>query len=175
LVEVVVATSVLVVVFAALAAVIIVVFTNSDGVATTATNARDEQLVGTYFTRDVESASAVSTSGAGDCAPRPIIEIERPDYTVDYYWTASTGGPAILHRQTCQLQGPQAPASDDHLVRALDTTFAPAATCAPDPACVGPGESVTLTFHMGNDPQAYSITVDTRSALPQPDHTGRGD
>jgi prepilin-type N-terminal cleavage/methylation domain-containing protein len=173
LVEVVVATSVLAIIVGVLAAVIIVVF-NNNGPANTATNARDELLVGTYFTRDVESASSVVIPGGGACTARPIIEIGRPDYTVDYFTISSGSGPPTLHRRTCAVLSLNVSPSDDALARTLDAAVAPTASCAPSPTCVGPIESVTLAFQLAHDPQPFSVTVDARGPLPQPSGVRRG-
>ena len=58
----VVAISVLAIIGTALMTVIVLVLRGNSGLASMATDARDEQLVGTYFVRDVESATSVDHS-----------------------------------------------------------------------------------------------------------------
>ncbi|HZQ58629.1 MAG TPA: hypothetical protein VFA84_11355 [Acidimicrobiales bacterium] len=172
MVEVVITMAVIGLITAALAAVIIVVFQNDQGAATASTSARDKELVGLYFTRDIQSARSLSTQGPWACTSRALLEISTPEYTVDYVARSGANGlTGTLTRRSCRRGG--ASSSDDILVRALDSAApAPTVICAPDNSCIGSNESVTLTFQLIHETQPYSVTAYTRASVSPP--TTRG-
>lgn len=178
LAEVVLTMAILGVITAALAAVIIAVFRNDGGAATSVTDARDAQLVATYFTRDVESATSVDTSpGRMACLQDPdngqqkLVEITRPDVTVDYYWTPAAGV-SVLYRQSCGRR--HGSSNGAPLARTLSSNDPPTVSCTPAAQCLGSGSSVTLSLQMANESEPYSVTANPRAALSSPSTTSGG-
>jgi prepilin-type N-terminal cleavage/methylation domain-containing protein len=177
LVEVVMAIAIVGLVAVALAGVILAVFRNSGGAASAATNARDKELVGIYFTRDVESALLVEPTTTemqcvGALAPNMhgLAEIDVPNGFVDYYWVDGSTT-AVLYRTTCSQ--PPSSTSASPLVRALNVHCArrprricqpPTVTCTA--SCTGPNSSATLTFWVLGEADQYQLTTSMRASPP---------
>jgi hypothetical protein len=172
----VVAISILGVVTAALAALIIVVLAGNDSTGTIATDSRDEQLLATYFQRDIESATSVTTVVASmQCrdgpidrqGTNPIMEVSYPTTnataSVDYYYVpggGAVGAPSRLYRRACLTSvqgGSTLLISDDVLVRNLRVTGGTPAVQPSDAASCATCWTISLAAG-----HPYAVTGQTR-------------
>jgi prepilin-type N-terminal cleavage/methylation domain-containing protein len=176
LVEVVMAIAIVGLVAVALAGVILAVFRSNGGAASAATNARDKELVGIYFTRDVESALLVEPTTTemqcvGTLAPNmhSLAEIDVPNGFVDYYWVKGSSA-AVLYRSACSqppsstLASPLVRALNVHCPRRPWLTCPPTVTCTA--TCTGPNASATIAFRVLGEADPYQLSTSMRASPP---------
>lgn len=164
LVELVVVISILGIISVVLTEAVILTMKTTEGTANRISNSITTGVLGSRFSRDVQSSDTVSLTD-GSCAAGPVLlslrwaesppEVQTASYALD----PPTGTEQDLIRWSCNQDGdPPTPQVLGHFTREASAPLPVAFTCDPSP-CAGSPKSVTLavTTAPGADPNEFTV------------------